>query len=372
MTNGLFTWLYTRNPGPRIAAIDALRGLAICGMILVNHPPPGGTAYSPLVHSAWDGWTLADTIFPAFLFVVGISIALSLSKSGAGKDHDPAGPYGKILRRGLLLALISVVLVNFPYYELGTLKLTGTLWRIGLCSVLASLAFLHLRWRAQAVLLAVVLIIHWVLLQTVGPGAYLAFDQAILGSHYRGDHPDGYDSTGLATTLGAFASTLCGTLAGRWLWAQADPLRRAAGLLAAGFAAGIAGTVLGLVQPVNKILWSSSFVVLMAGLSMLALGAMFALQTRSGGLRLLRPLEIAGVNALAVFVGARLLQILMVYGRVRDPAGEPAKLGVALYERLLSSWIAGEAGSLLYALAFLGLCYTGVYLLYRMRIFIRL
>jgi predicted acyltransferase len=368
----LIPWLYTRTLGPRMVAVDGLRGLAICGMILVNHPAPNGHAYAPLVHAPWDGWTLADTIFPAFLFVVGVSVALSLSAADGHPRRATADLYGKILRRGLLLVFINIALVNFPYYELGNFRITGVLTRIGLCSVFASLVYLHFGVRSQAWLLVCILAVHWLLLSWLGPEAYRGFDQIVQGAHYRPDWHGGYDTGGLATTLGAFASTLCGTLAGRWLRTLREPQQEIGAILVAGFAATVAGATLGWLLPVNKIMWSSSYVVLMAGFSMMALALLRWLELIPAGRTILRPFEIAGVNALVIYLAAGMLQRLLVYTKVPSDRDEPTKLGISIYRHLFAGWNNGELASLLHSLAFLAFCYAGAVALYKARIFIRL
>ena len=134
----------------------------ILGMILVNHPPPDAPTFAPLTHAAWHGWSLADTIFPGFLFTVGVSIRLAMVDVHGVPVAPTNAVYAKVLRRFALLLILNFLLLNFPYYDLGRLQFTGTLARIGWCYLIVAIVHLHICWRMQLVLLCIALVGQWV------------------------------------------------------------------------------------------------------------------------------------------------------------------------------------------------------------------
>ena len=145
-SSAIISLFVSRDLGNRDPAVDAFRGLAVIGMILVNHAPPRDEMYAPFRHAAWTGWTLADTIFPAFLFLVGVSISLFSKGRSTSRSQIPIS---RVLRRSALLILLSVALVNFPYYELAKLQLHGTLFRIAVCYFIVALLFYRTEWKFQ-------------------------------------------------------------------------------------------------------------------------------------------------------------------------------------------------------------------------------
>ncbi len=354
----------SRSLAQRDFALDVLRGLLIGGMILVNHPPPNVPVYSPFVHAVWHGWTLADTIFPGFLFAVGVSIRLSMTDA-QGQSLAPNGAvYHKLMRRFGLLLAINFLLMNFPYYFAGTLHFTGTLALIAWCYLFAALTHLHCAWRTQLTLVIVALLMQWaafamlpvpeigtsVLTSDGNAGTYI--DRLVFTSLFglnRGDERD----VVILPMLGAVATTLISVLAGHWL--------RSARAL-----------------PVNKQLWTASYVVLMAGIAMQLLAAISWMTEHCGYRAWAVPLQIAGVSALFYYVFAQSLQRVLVYGRLPTAdGGLPTADGVIrlrhlVYERFFAPWISGELGALAFVLVFTSICYAAVLVLYRNRLFIKL
>src|ERR671916_2333121 len=135
----------------RMASLDVFRGLTIAGMILVNNPGTWGAIYDPLEHAAWHGWTPTDLIFPFFLFIVGVSITLALSRraEAGGSKRDL---YVKIVRRAAIIFGLGLFLAGFPYFDLSTIRIPGVLQRIAVCYLISSLVFLKTGWRAQGVI----------------------------------------------------------------------------------------------------------------------------------------------------------------------------------------------------------------------------
>ncbi len=356
----------------------------ILGMILVNHPPPDAPIFAPLVHADWHGWTLADTIFPGFLFTVGVSIRLAMVDVHGAPVAPTSVIYAKVLRRFALLLILNVLLLNFPYYELGKLQFTGTLSRIGWCYVIVAIVHLHSSWRTQLALLCIALGAQWAayaLIPVPGLGAgnlspqansALYLDRLIL-SPLTG--ASGYDVNGFPTllpTIGAVATTLVGLLTGHWMCAQRGLSERVNGLFAAGLALWMLSGAWDVLLPVNKPLWTASFVMLTAGISLQLLAALTWAAEIEGHASWITPLKIAGVNALFFYVFAQCLQRLLVYGRWRGIGDSPVRLRHLIYEEYFAHWSIAEVGSLCHAIVFLAICYCVVFVLYRKRIFIRL
>lgn len=370
----------SRTLAHRDFALDALRGLLIAGMILVNHPPPGVPVYGPLAHADWHGWTLADTIFPGFLFVVGVSIRLSMTDAH-GRPFAPSAPvYAKLLRRFCLLWVLNFLLMNFPYYFAGTLNFTGTLALIAWCYLFATLIYLHTSWRTQVALVIAALLGQWAaygLLPVPGIGAgvmtpegnaALYIDRLVFAPGPLVG--DGMDLVTLPM-VGAIATTLVGVLAGHWLRSPRTLTDRISGLFTVGLLMFLLGNIGNELLPLNKTLWTASYVVMMAGIAMQLLAAMAWISEHLGYRAWATPLQIAGVNALFYYVFAQSLQRVLVYGRLPTENGV-VRLRYLVYERFFAPWITGELGALVFVLAFTSICYAVVLILYRKRIFVKL
>ncbi|WP_337244721.1 heparan-alpha-glucosaminide N-acetyltransferase domain-containing protein [Luteimonas sp. gir] len=336
-------------PSARLASVDALRGIAVAAMLLVNTPGDWDHVYAPLLHAAWHGCTLADLVFPTFLFVVGVSIALALSpRREAGADL--ARLRRSVLVRAARLVLIGLALHLLAWwvFDLAHFRPWGVLQRIGVCFALAGLAALSLSPRGQWALLAGLLVASAVALGLGGtaPGTnpFDRLDNALFAPWlYRYDPVTGlgHDPEGLASTAGALATTLLGVRAGDWLRAG-----RVRALLALGVAACMLGAAWSLVLPFNKPLWSASYVLWTGGLAALALVGLHLLIDRRGwpawGRRF-------GVNAIAVYAGSSALVLLAI------AAGLWAPLYRVLFAAPLAPLLGEQAASLAFALAFVAL-----------------
>ncbi|HEX7956383.1 MAG TPA: heparan-alpha-glucosaminide N-acetyltransferase domain-containing protein, partial [Pyrinomonadaceae bacterium] len=179
----------------RLLSLDAFRGMTVAGMILVNNPGTWGAIYSPLEHAAWHGWTPTDLVFPFFLFIVGVSITLALSRraEAGGSKRDL---YVKIFRRAVIIFGLGFFLAAFPDFDFSTVRVPGVLQRIAVCYLCAALIFLHTGWRRQAYVAAGLLLGYWALMTLVpvpgyGPGDLASkewnlaawVDRAVFGPH---------------------------------------------------------------------------------------------------------------------------------------------------------------------------------------------
>jgi predicted acyltransferase len=351
---------------PRLLAVDALRGLTVAAMVLVNNPGTWRAVYRPLQHAEWHGWTPTDMVFPFFLFVVGVSIPLAL---GPALEGGAGGLSARVLRRAAVIFALGLLLHALPFFPLATLRVPGVLQRIAVCYLLAALLVVATRgargWRVQAVTAGVLLMGYWLLMTNVAapgqvagdlsPDGNLAgyVDRLVLGSRHIWQATRVYDPEGILSTLPATATTLLGVLAGHWLRAgqvvgRAGP--RIGGWLAVGGAAAAAlGWLWGLSFPVNKPLWTSSYALLMAGLAALALAAGHWVIEVRGRRAWAVPFAVLGVHALTLFFLSSMMAKLLFI--VRVGAGGP-RLQTWLFEHLFAPWASPVNASLAYALAY--------------------
>ena len=267
----------------RVEAIDILRGLTIAAMMLVNTPGTWGEVYSPLLHADWHGYTPTDLVFPFFLFIVGCSIAF------AYRGKEPSVEiYRKITVRSLKLIGLGLFLgaftLTFPFIkEWSEIRLPGVLQRIGIVFFFAALIAVHAGRKAILVIIALLLVGYWLWLGYLplpdgspptferAPNNWAMYvDKFILGSHtWQSD----YDPEGLPSTLPSIATALIGVLTGRMFLDANQPKLR--WLLLVGGALLAAGHIWHLAFPINKALWSSSFVLVTAGWAMLCLALIY-------------------------------------------------------------------------------------------------
>jgi predicted acyltransferase len=381
-TPGQSSFLCSRGLAGRDLPLDLFRGLAIIAMILVNHPPPDVPMLAPFVHAPWHGWTLADTVFPGFLFAVGVSIAWVVPGPEAAVPRG--GVMRKIFRRSALLIGVSIVLVNLPHWNWSKLQLSGVLAQIGCCYLVAALLRLGLSWRGLLLATLAVSAVHWALLMTFDVPGFGAGDLSPAGNASRYlDHwllgPYAYTFAlesnqphSLMITFSAVASTLIGVLAGLWLRANRTEQDKTIGMFVAGCVLVATAQLWDRLLPINKLLWTGSYVAQMAGLSLLLLACLRWAVSVQPSAAWHAPLRAAGVNALSFYVLAQLLQRVLVYGRLPKGDGASTRLRVWIWEQAFAPWTSGTVGATLYTLSFLGVCFVFIAWLYRREIVIRL
>lgn len=332
----------TSNQQQRIDSLDAFRGATIAAMLLVNNPGSWSSIYAPLRHAEWHGWTPTDLIFPFFLFIVGITTELS--------RKEPRG----ILKRGLLIVLCGLLLNAFPYFHLGELRFTGVLQRIGVVYIVAAL----IAWKAsRGAIVAIIIAIllgYWAVLSLgplAPPEATVAarIDRALIPEQHLWAQSRTWDPEGVLSTLPAIATALLGVLAAQWVRAKNVSM-----LTIWGAAATAGGLLWGLIFPINKNLWTSSYVVFTAGAAMLVLALWMRFLPA-------KPFVVFGVNPLLAFVGSGMMARLLGI----------TKLGAHGYRTFFKPYFEPRLASLLWALAFVLVWYGLLYIFYKRRIFLR-
>jgi predicted acyltransferase len=362
----------SNSASPRYLALDVFRGLTLALMIIVN-TPGGEYSYGPLEHADWHGFTLTDLVFPSFLFVVGAAMSLSMRKFEA---DDEARFLKRVIKRGALIFLCGYLLYWFPFFTpdftlapFANTRVMGVLQRIGLCYLLASLIVRYCGLRGAAIFSALALLGYWWLLASFGDytlsgNAVLKLDLAVLGAPHM-YHGEGiaFDPEGILSTLPSIVNVLAGYAAATWLrkkraiWALAVA-GAACLLLAYGWDA---------LLPINKKLWTSSFVVCTVGWDLVILaalvGAIDMARLRFGTYFF----EVFGKNTLFIYLLADVVVIVLARLQV---GGET--LYRWLYQTLFLSWSSPYNASLLFAVAYMLTCWLVAYVMDRRKIYIKL
>jgi len=349
---------------PRLVSLDVFRGATMALMVLVNNPGDGAHTYAPLEHAEWNGWTLTDTVFPSFLWIVGVAITLSLGKRmEAGMARR--GLFAQVLRRAAILYALGLLVYAYPL-NLSTQRLPGVLQRIAVCYLIASAIFLTTGLRGQIIWIVSLLAGYWLLMKLVPVPGYGAgdlamghnlanyIDKIVLGSHNYAETKT-WDPEGIVSTLPAIATALFGILAGRVLRARRQIGEQARWLFLIGSILIALGLVAGIWLPINKKLWTSSYALLMAGLDSAVFAACLWLVDGLGFKRAVKPLAIMGMNAITVYMISELLDEALSALHWRGP----------LFHAVFTPLASPVNASLLYAIAYTLLLWLIAYGMYR-------
>jgi predicted acyltransferase len=372
----------TRSPD-RLFSLDVFRGATIAGMLVVNTPGTWEHVYPPLLHAEWHGWTYTDTIFPFFLFIVGVSMSFSFARRLAEGGGKSALLLHTLRRAAIIFGLgLGLNILSFFLFHRAQVRIPGVLQRIGVCYFFAALIFLAFGRRGLLPAAAILLAVYWAIMTFVsvpgyGPGrldvegnlaAYV--DRAVLGSH-TWKHDPAWDPEGPLSTLSAVATTLLGILAGEWLRIAAGWKAKLVGLMGAGAVALSLGLLWGTAFPINKNLWTSSYSLFMSGLAAVCLAICLWIVDVKGWKAWAKPFVWLGMNAIALFVGATLATLLLLWIKVTGDDDKRRSLYGSIYRAVFNHFADQRIGSLLFALTFCAFWIAVGGLLYRRRIFIK-
>lgn len=354
-----------------MVSIDVFRGLTMAAMVIVNNPGDWGNVYWPLLHAPWHGLTPTDLIFPFFLFIVGVSITLS---------QRSAATAGTIVRRAALIFALGMLLALYPRFDFSTVRIPGVLQRIAVCYLAVALFDKWIRQsptqRSRAIVYslvaaAILLAGYWLLvMRNLTPDGNLgaAIDRAIFGPHlWRQSRT--WDPEGLLSTLPAIGTTLTGLAAGYVLmaaWPRRDRLRALAIASAVAIAAGLAWSTL---FPLNKSLWTSSYVLVTSGLAALMLAALELASSQPRAV--FKPFVILGRNALLLFVVSGFIAKTLALIKVDNGQGGTMALGRWIYVSWFVPLASPKNASLLFALANLAVLFLLLWWLHRRRWYFR-
>ncbi|MEJ7625194.1 MAG: heparan-alpha-glucosaminide N-acetyltransferase domain-containing protein [Pyrinomonadaceae bacterium] len=435
----------------RLVSLDVFRGMTIAGMVLVNNPG-GSPVYWPLEHAQWHGLTPTDWIFPFFIFIVGVSISISLGKEVAQSADrktylkivirsasiyllgaaisilpffqfqatDAPDPVKLVTWLGFTGALFFLLLRNYKIaavlcgaallgiaamnlagynvvpYNYGTLRIFGVLQRIAVVYLITSILFLHTTWRQQVAIGVALLVAYWIMMTAIPvPGcevttiddkacnlaAYL--DRIILGENHIWRGGKVYDPEGILSTIPTVVSCISGVLTGTWLRgsgtlavvgdSNSGPFRldRVAGVFAFGVMLLAGGLIWNSYFPMNKALWTSSYVLATSGLALLTLGLCYWLIDIKGYMRWSWPFHVFGVNALPLFVFSGIMARMIAAYRVTGPDGQPISTSRWAMQNVFLPILQPVDASLAFAVTFILLWLFLMWLLYRKRVYLK-
>jgi predicted acyltransferase len=385
----------TPQQNSRLLSLDILRGITIAGMIMVNNPGSWSYAYVPLRHAPWHGLTPTDLVFPFFMFIMGVSTFLSLRKF----NFEPSkAAIWKIVRRTILIFVIGMALGWFGQLTRGlasgepfgvaathfdTLRILGVLQRLALAYGFAALIAIMVKNKYLIWVVGILLAGYYLILR-LGNGLEMSeqniiavVDKALWGTAhmYKDTTPEGVqislDPEGLLSTLPSIAHVLIGFLFGKLITENRDNHKRVEKLLIWGTILAFAGLLLQYGCPINKKIWSPTFVLVTTGFAAQLLGLLIWIIDIHKKERWSRFFHAFGVNPLIIYVFAGVMANLIANIRF-SYQGEPISVKSFIYGALIQPWAGDYFGSLLYALLFITVCWLFGYILYKKNIYIKL
>ncbi len=371
-------------PAPtRLYSLDLFRGATIAAMILVNNPG-NDSAYPPLKHANWNGWTPTDLIFPFFLFIVGVSLTLSY-RSRLQRGGSKRTLLLHTARRSAIIFLIGLLLNGFPYFDFSAWRVAGVLQRIAIAYLAAAMIMMYTKTRGIILWILALLVGYWIAMRFIpvpglgipgrdilllDPNANMSWyldRQFLPGAMYEKVR----DPEGILSTFPAIATALLGVLTGEWLGSVDSMKRKALGMLVGGTILILAGELWNLWFPINKKLWTSSFVLFTAGCALVCLAVCYWFTDIKQHREVwTKPFVVFGTNAIAAYVLAELLANLLFAIRVHD-GQHIFTLSDYVYRTTLGGITPKAIGSLIYSLVFVAICWLPIYWMYRKRIFLK-
>lgn len=370
----------------RFLSLDVFRGMTICFMIIVNTPGSGASPFSPLEHAAWHGFTPTDLVFPSFLFAVGNAMSFSMKKY---LEMGNAAVLTKIFKRTLLIFLIGYLMYWFPFFNLngghfsfspisGT-RIMGVLQRIALCYCFASL-MIHFLSKQSVIILSVLFLIgYWLILLVFGNpadplsitgNAGIFLDKYILGdSHMYHGEKIAFDPEGILSTLPAIVNVVIGYYAGKFIQQKGKGYDTIAKMLLVGCLFIFLAVSWNMVFPINKKLWTSSFVLITTGLDLVIISFLvYALEINNWNKgNWTRFFTILGKNPLPIYILSEILVILFWMISIRPGVSLYNWINISLYQVIAP----GAIGSLLFAISYMLICWCVGWFLDKKKIYIR-
>ena len=390
----MFKLPFALAPQKRLLSLDVLRGLTIAWMIMVNNS--GAGAWAQMHHAAWNGLTATDLVFPTFLFVVGVSIVFSTEARLRRGDSRTKLAWHAVLRAAILFAL-GVFVNGFPHFDLQHLRIYGVLQRIAVCYLVVTLLYLWDRrvWTKVALIVLLLVgyyvLVRWVPVPGAGaPGRDVTFldkdqnivawlDRQLMPGHLYEDSPshNARDPEGLLSDIPAIGTTLLGLLAGLWLIGWMPTRIKALGLLGGAAACLATGYLWAFWFPLNKKMWTSSYVLVAAGFSLLVFAILYwAMEQRGWGRKglskvLVWPWIVFGSNAIVAYVISEELYVLLE--QVHFTAdGEKTNPLSYVYQHVFAQIPDPGWRSLAYVVAYTAVCFLPLWVLYRRKIFVKI
>lgn len=362
----------------RLVALDVLRGLTIALMILVNNPGSWEYVYPPLRHASWNGCTPTDLVFPFFLFIVGTAMFYSFKKFENGLTKPL---FTKIVKRFVLIFLIGLFLNAFPDFDFENLRIYGVMQRIAIAYLFGALIVVIFNYRQVLISIPVILLGYWALIYFGGTGDVYSletnvvrnFDMNFVGeNHLYGGFGMPFDPEGLLSSISAIGTVLLGYVAGHVIQNSQNTMAVIKKLAMYGVILLVLGLIWNLEFPINKPIWTSSYVLYTGGWAMLFLAFLLFVIDEKGYKNWPKPAIHFGVNPLFIYVFSWLYMSVLHHIKVSSPAGEPISAYGYLYKHVCVPIAGNMNGSLLFALSHIMLFWVVCYFLYKRKIFIKI
>ena len=370
----------------RLLSLDVFRGSTVAGMMLVNNPGSWGHIYPPFKHAAWHGWTYTDTIFPFFLWIVGVAMSFSFTKR-LERGDDPKKLLLHVVQRSAIIFAIGLFLSGFPFgllfghhFDMSTLRIPGVLQRIAVCYLVASFIVLYSNLTWQIRWTGIFLIAYRLPVKLVPVPGYGAgvldplgnlcwyIDSTVLKGHtWTGAPVLGFDPEGIVSTLPAIATTLFGALTGHFIRSDRTREEKTVWMFVYGNAMLLIALLMDNWLPINKNLWTSSYSVFMAGLALNVLAVCYWVIDVRGNRKWTKPFEIYGLNAITMFALAGLVGRLTSIVRISVADGKEISLKAWYYDALFVPLGDPMFVSFLHSIAFMLGLYLVAYIMYRMK-----
>jgi predicted acyltransferase len=395
----------------RLLSLDVFRGMTVAGMLLVNDPGTWSSIYPPLEHANWNGWTPTDLIFPFFLFIAGVTTHLSLQARRASGD-DEAAIRRQIIRRGCLIFLLGFLVNGFPYFTWGHVagiadpsflqrvvdrlyhwRIMGVLQRIGLAYMFGALLAQGRTVKQQVITIVVLLYGYWFAMTVLPVPDSGAMGQLMLGSASQtmsawwdrflldwtrfglGNHTwvssVTWDPEGLFSTIPAVGTAMLGNLAGQWIGTKRSLSERLNGLFGAGALAMMVAMMWNWSFPINKSLWTSSYVLFCAGMAAVAIATTMWVIDLHGFKRWTTPFVIYGLNPMVAFVGSGVMARCIYSLFTVNYQGKQIPLESAIYQAGFASWLQPVNASLAFAICFVLFWFAVLTVLYKKKIVLK-
>ena len=368
----------------RLVALDTFRGMTIAFMIVVNTPGTWGHVYAPLRHAEWHGCTPTDLVFPFFLFIVGVAMRFSLKRFDFTLSPETTK---KILIRMFTIFSFGLLLSAYPFirqdWNWENFRIMGVLQRIGISYGCAAFLILKLNRRQLVIFSGILLLFYWLILWCFGIISGLDpyglesnlprwIDLALLGDthlYYGTGIP--FDPEGLLSTLPAIITVLIGYITGIVIQEMENGIEKVKYLLKAGVTITIIGWIWGFFFPINKQLWTSSYVLFTGGIAIIILAICIFFVDIKGFKKLAYPFVIFGTNSIFLFVASGLWVKTIL--KVKFTSGERIVSGYTYLYQTVFQPLAGDLnGSLFFALFHVGMWWVVLYWMYRKKIFIKI
>jgi len=367
---------------PRLLSLDVFRGITVAMMTLVNNPGSWGHIYPPLEHAEWNGCTPTDLVFPFFLFIVGVSIVYAMEN----KKQDPEQHkklFWNVIRRGVILFSLGLILNLFPTFQFSTVRIPGVLQRIAVVYLITGLLYLYQNKKTIGVIFWLILVAYYLIMTFVPvPGLGYAnlnpetnlgawIDRSILTEAHLWKSSKTWDPEGILTDFPAVATCIFGVLIGTFLKRKdQEAAQKVAWLFSIGVLAVIAGLIVDLFFPINKALWTSSYVLYCGGLATLGLTLLYWLVDVQGDRRFTKFFVVFGVNPITVFFLSGIIPRIM--SRITLMLHEkPVDSKTYLYETFFTPYFSPVNASLAGGLTYVLIWFIILWLMYRKNIIIK-